>query len=931
MKKLAFFAMVLLGVMLSCSLPFGQETIVPPSSPSPTPSLSPEQQEAFERLSADSQVPAEVSVEYGFPRYLTMELPAASSDPVEAALIYFETYADLYGLKDPRNELVFQGTLPSAVGTAVRFSQKLHSLPVYASDIIVHINPDGLIHTVNGAIQPWVAMETQPKLRAVEAATIAAQDAGDSSLVSVGEPTLAIYSPVILALSAEKPLLVWQINLGYESAEGRLPVYFYLVDAITGTVVLAEPLAIPVINAQIFDDQEATIVVGNNWPVPPQNNLCMTVQNGNITQNNCPNDAEVQAAFNNLNTVWNYFENTFGRNGPDGAGLNCNVFVHYGGNLNNAASWGGVCRLVFGDAGQPAGQGTASFLDIVGHEYTHSVTSFTAQLGLNGQPRTLNEHFSDFFGAGMIEGDWVMNSPLAIWRDMCTPPNTGQPDHMNGLVNNGLAAAYANTGIPNKASCLATSGGVHNGIPIEGIGSGKTGTVWYTALTGGFIAANTNLNGFDNGIIDAAQQLANQEVLTQDDVCQVRRALASVGLGNADCDQDGVSDDQDNCKNLSNPNQTDADNDGLGDACDNCPQTANVDQTDLDSDGVGDACDVCANENDKSDSDNDKLPNACDNCPQKSNKDQHDTDFDGVGDVCDNCPIIQNADQSDSDKDGIGNKCDTDDDGDGRADLADNCPLDSNADQKDGDNDGIGDACDICPQNPNPDQNDEDGDGVGDACDNCPQVSNPGQFDLDKDGKGNYCDDDVDGDGIPNDVDNCASGVSFFGACGLFNPELFYEVPDQWFRIPIDPCLQCPWEIPDNWRARIILYEIPPCLREIRLVEDKITSLASSAIPPSGEWPEYAEFEFHMQAGRIYELLLILAEGADPRACNAGVSLSASGAAGDVEVTPTPTSTPGPQTPTSTPGAPPTAVPTRTPTPTPVTRPTPAPTSTPRR
>ena len=927
MRKLAFLAMALLGVMLSCNLPFGQGTNVPPPSSSPTPALSSQQQEALERLSADSQAPPEVSAEYEIPRYITMELPAASTDPLEAAWIYFETYADLYGLRDPRNELIFQRPITSAVGTAMRFSQELHGLPVYASDIIVHINPNGLIHTVNGAVQPWVEMEIQPRLRAAEAVSIAAQDAGDPSLVGVGEPALTIYSPVVLALSAEKPLLVWQINLGYEPTQGRVPVYIYLVDAMTGTVVLAEPLGMPVLNAQILDDQNTTVLPGGAFQQPATNNPCMTVQNGNITQNNCPNDAEVQAAFNNLNTVWSYFENTFGRNGPDGAGLNCNVYVHYdGNNLNNAASWGGVCLLVFGDAGQPAGQGTASFLDIVAHEYTHSVTSFTAQLGLNGQPRTLNEHFSDLFGAGMIEGDWVMDSPLGVWRDMCTPPNSNQPDHMNGLTN----SAYPDTGIPNKAACLATLGGEHNDFSIIGIGPAKTSLVWFTALTGGFVAANTNLNGFDNAILGSAQQLGNQGTLTQNDVCQVRNALASVGLGNAgDCDQDGTSDDQDTCKNLANANQADGDNDGRGDACDNCSQTANADQADIDLDGVGDACDVCAIGNDQLDSDNDNIPSACDNCPQKSNKDQHDTDFDGAGDVCDSCPIIQNADQSDIDQDGIGDTCDTDDDGDGRADLADNCPAYSNADQNDADNDGVGDTCDICPANPNSDQQDEDGDGVGDACDNCPEVSNPAQFDLDEDGKGNFCDVDVDGDGIPNDVDDCAYGLSFFGACGPFDPALFYEIPDQWFRIPIDPCLTCPWEIRDDWRARIVVYEIPRCMREIRLVEDKTTRLASSTIPLGGEWPEYAEFEFQAQAGRIYELLLILAEGSDPRACNAGVSLSASGAASEQEVTPTPTATPVPQTPTFTPLIRPTATPTRTSTP--VRRPSPTPTSTPRR
>lgn len=100
------------------------------------------------------------------------------------------------------------------------------------------------------------------------------------------------------------------------------------------------------------------------------------------------------------------------------------------------------------------------------------------------------------------------------------------------------------------------------------------------------------------------------------------------------------------------------------------------------------------------------------------------------------------------------NKSDPKDpDGDGLVGDNDNCPtvfnpirpLD-NGKQADSDGDGKGDACDVCPTDADTDKcktvdpNDLDGDGIASDSDNCPQKSNADQADKDKDGKGDVCD-----------------------------------------------------------------------------------------------------------------------------------------------------------------------------------------------
>ena len=58
---------------------------------------------------------------------------------------------------------------------------------------------------------------------------------------------------------------------------------------------------------------------------------------------------------------------------------------------------------------------------------------------------------------------------------------------------------------------------------------------------------------------------------------------------------------------------------------------------------------------------------------------------------------------------------------------------------EDMDGDGVGDDCDNCDAHLNPAQADGDGDGVGDACDNCPTGANADQMDTDGDGIGDAC------------------------------------------------------------------------------------------------------------------------------------------------------------------------------------------------
>ncbi len=77
--------------------------------------------------------------------------------------------------------------------------------------------------------------------------------------------------------------------------------------------------------------------------------------------------------------------------------------------------------------------------------------------------------------------------------------------------------------------------------------------------------------------------------------------------------------------------------------------------------------------------------------------------------------------------------------------IDNNCNGQTDEGFPDEDKDGIADCVDP----------DRDGDGVPNDKDNCPDVMNPDQANADGDAQGDACDDDDDNDGVPDSTDNC--------------------------------------------------------------------------------------------------------------------------------------------------------------------------------
>ncbi|MEL6922780.1 MAG: M4 family metallopeptidase, partial [Bacteroidota bacterium] len=213
-----------------------------------------------------------------------------------------------------------------------------------------------------------------------------------------------------------------------------------------------------------------------------------------IDENNNNWSRAAVSAHYNSSLVYEYFKNTFNRNSIDGSGGNMlsivNVVDDDGSQMDNAFFNDG--NMYYGNGSQ-AFEPLAKALDVAGHEITHGVVQYTANLVYLSQPGALNESFADIFGALIDRDDWQIGENVTrtqyiasgALRDLSNPNNGAnrgepgwQPAHMDEYVelpetregDNG--GVHINSGIVNKAFHLFATA----------IGRDKAEQIYYKAL-----------------------------------------------------------------------------------------------------------------------------------------------------------------------------------------------------------------------------------------------------------------------------------------------------------------------------------------------------------------------------------------------------------------------------------------------------------------
>ncbi|MFJ9115815.1 M4 family metallopeptidase [Streptomyces sp. NPDC102394] len=446
----------------------------------------------------------------------------------------------------------------------VRYDRTYRRLPVLGGDFVVHLAPDGKYRGANRATRSEISLASiVPSVSAPKAADLAANAL---RAVNLGETLKQLTAKPHLVVDAlhGTPKLAWRTQVAAKDSLGNPVARTVLTDAKTGRQIDAwddietatgdgkslysgtVPLETTLSGStyQLKDPTRGNTYTGdaaNKTDLCFLTNICISRAPSTVftdTDNHWGtgatsdrSSAAVDAQYG-TDVTWDFYKNTFGRNGIGGDGKGSYNRVHYGNAYNNAF-WDDSCFcMTYGD-GDGTTFGPLVSLDVAGHEMTHGVTSKTAALTYSGESGGLNEATSDILGT-LVEwyannssdpGDYLIGEKIVksgfgreALRYMDKPSKDGNSaDYWSSSVGN-LDVHYS-SGVANHFAYLLAEGSgaktingvsynspTSNGSTVTGIGRDKLGRIWYRALTV-YMTSSTNYAGARTATLNAAKDL----------------------------------------------------------------------------------------------------------------------------------------------------------------------------------------------------------------------------------------------------------------------------------------------------------------------------------------------------------------------------------------------------------------------------------------
>jgi bacillolysin len=524
----------------------------------------------------------------GLPSFVSVTRTKASArsgmqrDARTAAFSYLEELKDVIKIADPEKEFSMQSfDIDKNNRTHVRLSQLYKGVPVYGSEVVVHMDSEGDVFngqyrliredlSVNPALTKAAAIQ-RADLHLNKGIARRELSVFEKTLVLYEEPqaTLCIYQDVGLVKS---DVLAYHVTVCPSVSER----WEYIIDATTGAVLrqinnictadgprTATGTDLNGVTRTIQTYQIGTsyvmLDVSRDMYLPAKSTLpdspvggIITVDMNNtfgddqviryvVSNNNqwaTPTAAKALSAHYNGGLAYEYYRAKHGRNSIDGVGGTIISIVNVPdskGKAQDNAYWNGKV-MSYGN-GNVSLKPTSAGIDVAGHEMTHGVVQSTANLEYQGESGAINESMADVFGT-MIDpdGDWLIGEdivllsayPSGAMRSLSDPHNGGtslstpgfQPRHVNEQYHGTQdnGGVHINSGIPNHAFYKYATA----------ITRDKAATVYYKALAD-YLTKSSQFIDLRLAVIQAATDLYGAGSA---EVVQAGVAFDQVGISN---------------------------------------------------------------------------------------------------------------------------------------------------------------------------------------------------------------------------------------------------------------------------------------------------------------------------------------------------------------------------------------------------------------
>jgi vibriolysin len=422
----------------------------------------------------------------GLPSFVTGVLalapqPAAWTRPELDLAPALREVTPIFGLSPDQLELRRSWRDELGYGHA-RFARVFRGLPVVGSELLVHVDDQGVVYAANGDGFAGIALDPTPAVSEEQARGVAVAAPGELRAL---ESRLVWVVPQLTGVAH----LAWEVRTEGKDERGGLAAERVYVDAHDGQVVDRHGLVYRAKYRKVYD---------------ASNNTLKRQEGGAAVS-----DQAVNYAYDNTGLAYDCYWNLFGRDSYNGAGGQLISYVHD--SMDNNAYWYSN-TMNFGDGdGSNFNQYMSRALDVTAHELTHGVVEYEANLAYEYESGALNEGWADIMAATCeAYADGVVSADTwKIGEDIYTPYTAGDAlRYMNNPAADGESPDYwpdrylteaapsdyndrggvhINAGIANLAYYLAVAGGTHprvaNGINVTALGIANARGPFYRALS----------------------------------------------------------------------------------------------------------------------------------------------------------------------------------------------------------------------------------------------------------------------------------------------------------------------------------------------------------------------------------------------------------------------------------------------------------------